>query len=726
MRQKRSAAILGAATPRSGRPTWRAFGGLVLLGTLYAITLADRSIAAPATPASRLELPYAAAGLTEREAAAHLLDRFAFGARPGEVDRVLEIGLASWIERQLSGDLAEPELARRLAPYDALRMSAEEIAATFPRPGVALRRARTGSEPDSESGNEEALEESAEPGDAEAGDMAERPRTASSATDAEREERRRRREAYESLREQGYRSQRELVRQLQEQKVLRAVHSENQLHEVLADFWFNHFNVSTTDNQARGYVLSYERDAIRPHVTGSFRELLGATARHPAMLQYLDNAQSRAQDGRRVAFDVARGRQGARGFDGARSRRPAGAGPEGPARAGAGARPIGVESGDRVAAAFAANRPRGLNENYARELLELHTLGVDGGYTQQDVIEVARAFTGWSVLPPRELRSQDSARISGGIERLGSRAGFVTDAGGFLFHPAWHDAEKKNVLGISLPSGRGIADGEQVLDLVAAHPSTARHVAHKLATRFVSDEPPAALVDRLAQAFGTKGGDIQAMLRILVESKEFWSARGEKVKSPFELAVSAVRATGADVATPAALVTWISRMGQPLFQYQAPTGYPDRADFWVNTGALLNRMNFGLQLAAGRVRGVAVDVEGLLGDNGHPSDTETPGAEQALRLYAPVLMPERELDPALARLVAMASEPELVSRVEEEAAAALPAAAGDMAATEGDGAEAWAPSDSSDSSELSDSDSSSGQLAQVLGVLLGSPEFQQH
>jgi hypothetical protein len=350
-----------------------------------------------ATPAATaLELTYAAAGLNERAAAAHLLDRLAFGARPGDIDRLLEIGLSEWIEIQLAGSAVESQLEKRLAPYDALRLSAEDLAETFPPPGAALRLAmRDGTAPRSAS-------DSTDQGHAGSG------RGTGDDVDDVDGERDRRREAVAALREQGRRSPRELVGQLQAQKVVRAVYAENQLHEVLVDFWFNHFNVSTTDNQARGYVLAYERDAVRPRVTGSFRDLLEATARHPAMLQYLDNAQSRAEEGRRVAFDAERERLRSRteraGRAGGRSgMRPGMSRPPGQVPR-SGGRLEAPRGGDRSLAAVQSNRPRGLNENYARELLELHTLGVDGGYTQQDVVEVARAFTGWSVLPPRGLR----------------------------------------------------------------------------------------------------------------------------------------------------------------------------------------------------------------------------------------------------------------------------------------------------------------------------------
>jgi uncharacterized protein (DUF1800 family) len=253
------------------------------------------------------------------------------------------------------------------------------------------------------------------------------------------------------------------------------------------------------------------------------------------------------------------------------------------------------------------NRPSGLNENYARELLELHTLGVDGGYSQDDVIEVARAFTGWSVLPPGDDRRRaeerlERARAAGGL-------GFVLDEN-FVFRADAHDAGAKTVLGVELPAGRGIEDGEEVLDLVAAHPSTARHIARKLAVRFISDEPSNELVDRLAGEFLISGGDTAAMIRAIAASPEFWQQANsrDKIKSPLELTVSAARSLDAEVEDTYELADWIERMGQPLYDCPAPTGFPDTADAWVNTGSLLHRMNFATELAHDRVAGIDVDL----------------------------------------------------------------------------------------------------------------------
>jgi uncharacterized protein (DUF1800 family) len=246
---------------------------------------------------------------------------------------------------------------------------------------------------------------------------------------------------------------------------------------------------------------------------------------------------------------------------------------------------------------------RGINENYARELMELHTLGVDGGYTQKDVQEVARAFTGWTIFQPR------GGGIYGGD-------GEDSRAGSFYFAPRMHDDGEKTVLGVKIPAGGGMSDGEKVLDILVAHPSTAKFVATKLVRKFVSDEPDPALVKRVADAFHNSKGDIKTTLRALFSSPEFNSAeaRRAKIKTPFELTVSALRTLGADVEVRPALIQWLARMGEPLYGYQAPTGYPDEATYWVNTGALLERLNFSLALVSNRIPGARVDLARFVGE----------------------------------------------------------------------------------------------------------------
>ena len=468
---------------------------------------------APGTSPDVMSAPISAA--VDREQTAdqqvrHVLNRLAFGPRPGDVERVRSMGVDQWIALQLSPTRIRDTAAERVTTaLPTLAMSSRELFDRYPLPQAVRAQMRR--------------------------------------TDMSREDTLRvRRAAQESRR---------VLAEMQIAKVARAVVSERQLEEVMVDFWENHFTVFAGKGPERYFIASYERETIRPYALGNFRQLLGEVAKSPAMLFYLDNWQSSAEENRPRLRNEDRGSRG-----GARGRRAATRRPSLPQSSVLGR--------------------RGLNENYARELLELHTLGVDGGYTQDDIINVARAFTGWTLQPPRR-------------------------DGGFVFRPVMHDAGEKTVLGQRLEAGRGIEDGEQVLDIVAAHPSTARFIATKLARRFVMDDPPESLVDRAAETFRRTKGDIREVVRTIVTSPEFFSSAAyrAKVKSPFELVVSALRAMGArpDMTPRSAQV--VARLGQPLFLHQAPDGWPERGDAWINTGAILNRINFGLAIAGGAIPG---------------------------------------------------------------------------------------------------------------------------
>jgi len=371
-------------------------------------------------------------------------------------------------------------------------------------------------------------------------------------------------------RERAARSPQRLHAELVTAKLQRSVFSERQLEDVMTDFWFNHFNVFFNKGQDRYLVSDYERSAIRPNVFGKFENLLIATAQHPAMLFYLDNWQS-------VYVDTA-------------------------ARA--------LQNTGPLAARL---RARGLNENYARELLELHTLGVDGGYTQADVIEVARALTGWTYEPPRaQQQGQAPQRPAGNRARAGRGMQEVRGKGDvpFVFRAQLHDRDEKTVLGQKLAANRGIEDGMDVMKIVARHPSTARFIATKLVERFVSDKPPADLVDHLADVFQKTNGDLREVTRALFTSDEFYSSeyRHAKVKTPYELVVSAARATGAEVSQSRRSIDLLRTMGHLPYAEPTPAGFPAMSEDWVNSGAMLNRMNFGLDLAGGRVDGVRIDA----------------------------------------------------------------------------------------------------------------------
>jgi uncharacterized protein (DUF1800 family) len=537
-----------------------------------------------------LRLPYAEAGLSEREAAAFLLDRFGFGPRPGDVDGLVRQGLEAWLDEQLAPSAPDPELERRLADLPSRDLPFEALRARYVQPGDVFEQAV----------REGLIAEGTERG-----------------SPAARQTIRR------LMEERDLRPRVTLFVELAALKGLRAVYARHQLREALVDFWFNHFNVDARGAKQAAVVLDYERAAIRPHVLGRFRALLGATARHPAMLAYLDNAVSRAAPGAPTLAE--------------------------PMAAGG-----------------------GINENYARELMELHTLGVEGGYAQRDVEEVARAFTGWTV-PPLGARAR--GRAFERFERAASRAErdgapFVRD-GLFLFRTDWHDAGPKEVLGRRLPAGRGVQDGEDVLDLVAAHPSTARHLARKLAQRFVTDDPDAALVEHLAATFTRSGGEIAAVVRALAEHVAFWaSARSgpggapAKVKTPFELVASALRATGAEVGHVRGLGPFLRAMGEPVYACEPPTGFPDHELAWVNPGTLLTRMRFGVHLAANAIDGVRVDLPALLGGR------EPESAAAALRAFGAALLPERDLAAAYAHLTPLVGDAAFARRVDEAARAA--------------------------------------------------------
>jgi uncharacterized protein (DUF1800 family) len=419
-----------------------------------------------------------AQALTARDSAHHALNRLAYGPRPGEVEQVAAMGVMTWIERQLAPErVDDQELARREGEFEILRLDARELGRLY----ADARRER---------------------------------RAAVARGDTAR------------AREAGpARRGRELGAELQQLVVLRAVASERQLREVMADFWANHFNVFYAKGLDRVVTPQYIERTIRPRVLGKFEDLLVAVAQSPAMLVYLDNARSVAT---------------------------------------------------------------GINENYARELLELHTLGVDGGYTQDDVVNVARIFTGWSVRRPQE-----------GV--------------GFVFREWAHDGGEKTVLGVRF-SGDGMEEGMRLLGMLADHHATMHNVSRKLCARFVADDPPDGCVDAAAEAWHHSGGDVRQVLRAIFRSPDFWAPRHirSKVKTPLEFVVSAVRAVGGIPDSTPRLAMVVARLGQPLYLQPVPTGYPETQEDWVNSGALLSRMNIAVALAAGRLPGVVVDLERVI------------------------------------------------------------------------------------------------------------------
>jgi uncharacterized protein (DUF1800 family) len=524
--------------------------------------------------------------LSADEAILHALNRLAYGPRPSDVERVRQMGLAKWIEEQLNpGSLDDKALEARLENYPTLRMSSAKLLSEYPQPKQAEKQAQKRAVAVAEREQmrgDMAGDKTAR--DAQSADAAQEPAESMSSkqemNDAPapmkqdpsqgnpRPNGAAQRNALgggdpnnvpRAIADDSKRPQR-VVAELSMAKVTRAIYSERQLQQVMDDFWFNHFNVYAAKGDDKWLLTSYERDVIQPHALGKFKDLLTATAKSPAMLFYLDNYLSADP---RAAQRLAMERE----MRQMRNRRFGGPPPN----------------------AQAKKNERGLNENYGRELMELHTLGVDGGYTQKDVTEVARCFTGWTIDKPRQQAS-------------------------FKFDDRLHDSDPKFVLGKKIHAG-GMKDGEQVIDFLAHHPNTAKFISTKLARRFVSDNPPPALVVRMAQTFQSTDGDIRAVLKTMIWSPEFWSRETyrAKIKTPFELVVSTARAMGTDVDTPMPLVQWVGRIGEPLYQCQPPTGYSDRADAWVNTGALLNRLNYSLALAGNKMRGARSDVASLLG-----------------------------------------------------------------------------------------------------------------
>ena len=542
--------------------------------------------------------------LNENEAVQHALNRLAYGPRPVDVELVKQMGLAKWIEQQLNPkSIDDHAVEARLTAYPTLRMSNEQLMAEYPNPKQAEKKAeRTPPaamrEQTAQSQADAAITAMAQEMDGKNGaagsstDSGEATgTTVASAANSDVPSPMKMNPATTGAGQRGALSvdpnavpraiaddskrPARVVEELAMAKVTRAIYSDRQLQQVMDDFWFNHFNVYAQKGEVKWYLTSYERDVIQPNTLGKFKDLLTATAKSPAMLFYLDNflsadpraAERQAQE-RAMRQAMRRGRYGYPP-------------PQRP-----------QQQGQKK------KQERGLNENYGRELMELHTLGVDGGYTQKDVTEVARCFTGWTIEKPREIAK-------------------------FKFDDKLHGPDPKVVLGKKIHAG-GMKDGEQVIDLLVKNPNTAKFISTKLARRFVSDTPPPVLVARMTKSFQKSNGDIKEVMRTMIYSPEFWSkeAYRAKIKTPYELVVSSVRALGTDVDTPMPLVQWVSRIGEPLYQCQPPTGYSDRAEAWVNTGALLSRLNFSLALAGNKVRGSRSDVNALLGsDSGsNPKD----------------------------------------------------------------------------------------------------------
>jgi uncharacterized protein (DUF1800 family) len=464
---------------------------------------------------------------TDPDAALHVLNRLGYGPRPGDVERVVAMGVPSYVAEQLNPEtIDDSDLDRRLNGIPSLNLAQADLLARYnppkppmppPPPPAPAPDGKKPLMPEAVTSEMKPAADAAKPGDGAQKPPEAKPKPAPPAP----------------MPNPG-----QVIGDLRRATVLRATYSRRQLYEATVNFWENHFSIFINKDSDRFLMTAFDRDAIRPYAFGRFRDLLGATAKSPAMLYYLDNWQSRVERVTPATKDKPEKKSG------------------------------------------------GINENYARELLELHTLGVDGGYSQKDVQEVARCLTGWTIRKPNE-------------------------EGLFMFNPAWHDNGEKVVLGKRIPAGGGIADVERVLDILARHPSTAKFIATKLARRFVSDTPPPALVARAADTFLKTDGDIRETLKVIVTSPEFAASIGAKVKNPFEFAVSVLRATDAET-DGGPVVDWISKLGQPIFGRLTPDGFPDRADEWLSAAQMLNRLNFGLAVAQNQVKGTKIDGKKLL------------------------------------------------------------------------------------------------------------------
>ncbi len=619
------------------QPSWQRItfrSGAVVLGLLTAALASG----APSTTATA---PKLSSGQT-----AHIeeaLNRLTWGAAPGEAAQIKQLGLQHWIQLQLHPDQIpeNPILVHKLAPLATLRMTPEQLEAAIP-PGFKIRQMAMGKLPLPSDPKARAIAEvelanfrkrTARKQDAAAPGNAMTAHGGARAQALQRLAQRLTPEQLRSLRQGTPESrvqaflalspelqqqvlgtiprpmayqliawapvelqrrvmlavapQQVIANDLTEGRLLQAVYTNRQLEDVLTDFWFNHFNIFINKGEPERYLLaSYERDAIRPHVLGKFYNLLVATAESPAMLFYLDNwrsvspaaalAQRQKQIERlqkaqqRLSLQLAQLQWNPDRQNFLRQR-------------------LGQIQA-RLKRLRNAPSP-GINENYGREVMELHTLGVTGGYTQKDVIEVARCFTGWTIGVP-------------------GTPGGPQNHPAFYFNARLHDNDPKTVLGQNIPGGGGMQDGLRVLWILAHSPATAHHISYELAQRFVNDEPPAALVNRMAKTFLSSDGDLRRVMETMINSPEFWSAAAQKskIKSPMEMMVSSLRATGANVENPLRLTQLLAQMGQPLYGKEPPTGYSNVGQDWVSSAGLLSRLNFSLMLASNRLPGVRVDL----------------------------------------------------------------------------------------------------------------------
>ncbi len=561
--------------------------------------------------------------LTEDQKILHVLNRLGFGAREDDVERVKAVGINKYIEQQLNAVSINDQTAEaKVKNLDVLKMSNEELFAKYPNQAAVLLAVAQKNNLDKtdtaqlKNKNQVKGDEMKNTGGAMmTGDNKNADANVAQLSEADRQKYQQEIVALYAKYKLGRPQQ--ITQQLNASRIMRAVYSERQLNEVMVDFWTNHFNVYAGKAATRWFLPEYDRDVIRPNALGNFKDLLTATAQSPAMLFYLDNFQSVSPEAQTTGNNRANNRVNNP------NRRLNQTNEMNAQRREQLKKQYGLSDAE-LEARIKQNQQnqkqpkrmqRGINENYAREVMELHTLGVEGGYTQNDIKEVARAFTGWTIVDPRGYR-RTFADVANGTEdkrvtRLMRLAGLPEDAesGTFFFNERAHDKGEKTVLGQKINEG-GMKDGLKVIDVLVNHPSTAKFIARKLAVKFVSDNPSEALVGRAAKAFQDSKGDIKTTLRAIFTDKEFFAAENyrAKIKTPFEVVISAIRTVGADT-NGGQIQAMLAKMGEPLYAYQAPTGYPDTAEDWVNTGALLERLNFAVALASNRIPGTRVNLK---------------------------------------------------------------------------------------------------------------------
>ncbi len=622
---------------RNARPLVPALALILLLEPVFVLSAGAQGRRSRRHPSSKTQ------EMTEDQRIAHVLARLGFGARPGDFERVKAVGVDAYIRQQLDPDsIDDTALDARLANLRTLALATPVIIEQYTPPKPTPSPSPTPQPVTTVSSVQQAIQQKVQaaspsasptpasaatitgqkPADAQkpTGDTAQKQANASGAKPPAAKP------------QQPARNPQMVVTEMQRAAFLRAVYSERQLYEMMVDFWENHFSIFANKDADRFLLTGFDREAIRPFAMGRFRDLLGATAHSPAMLYYLDNWQSSALH----VYPAAGGK---------------------PAR-----------------------KTGGINENYARELMELHTLGVDGGYTQRDVQEVARCLTGWTIRKPNE-------------------------EGLFYFNPAAHDNGEKVVLGHKIPAGGGIGDAERVLDILARHASTARFISTKLARRFIGDEPPAAVINRAADVFLKTDGSIRETLRTIITSPEFFSraAYRSKVRSPFEYAAAAVRALNAETDGDQPILNWIARMGQPVFGHLTPEGYRDYADRWLSTGGLLERFNFANALATNRIKGTRVDASRLFA-NVDINDPQAVAAQLIRITLSGDVSPQTK--EALGK----------IGPVQTPAPANLPAAA------------SFVNSSSAGSTKTAASSNTTtppAYVAQLITLVIGAPEFQR-